>query len=148
MAASLETIDEILTLWAEDCKMSSDLKAESIRTSLLHSKYLRIYTHHSLRVKRYTQEYVEMKKTMWRYYAGKFSQEEYKEYNLEPFRESLKSEIAIYLESDPRLTAILLKKSYYEEGAELTKAILKEISNRTFQIKNAIEWLKVSNGMM
>lgn len=147
MTESVESIDEISEMWEKDSVIKEDLKTESLKASKIHSKYLTMYTKHSLRVKKYTIEYTIMKKTMWRYYAGKFSKEEYEEHNLEPFRESLKSEIAIYLESDPRLIKIQMKKIYHEEAVDLLKVILKEISSRQFHIKNAIEWYKMSNGV-
>jgi hypothetical protein len=142
----LESLEEILEEWSKDAVISDDIKTESLRTPKLHAKYLRIYSKHALRVKKYEFEYSDMKKKMWRYYTGKFSKIELEEMGLEQFRESLKSEVGMYLESDERLQDILLKKVYHEEAADVCKTILKEISQRSYHIRNAMDHLKFESG--
>ena len=51
-----------------------------------------------------------------------------------------------YLDADEKLSQINLKIDYYETQLNYIESILKQISNRTYQIKNAIEWSKFIAG--
>ena len=52
-----------------------------------------------------------------------------------------------HLESDEKLTNIDLKIRYYDTELKFLEEIIKNVSNRTFQIKNAIEWNRFQAGM-
>jgi hypothetical protein len=58
----------------------------------------------------------------------------------------LRADISIYLDSDKELNAILLKKVLNEEIVEFCKSVLKELNNRTFQVRSIIEWEKYTGG--
>ena len=51
-----------------------------------------------------------------------------------------------YLDADDKLKEINLKIDYYETLLNYIESILKQINNRTYQIKNAIEWQKFIAG--
>ncbi len=51
------------------------------------------------------------------------------------------------MEADEKLIKIDLKMRYYDTTLRFLEEIIKNISNRTFQIKNAIEWNKFQAGM-
>ena len=51
-----------------------------------------------------------------------------------------------YLAADESLMNVSLKIDYYETMLNYIESILKQISNRTYQIKNAIEWQKFIAG--
>jgi len=51
-----------------------------------------------------------------------------------------------YLDADGKLSASNLKIEYYETMLNYLESILKQISNRTYQIKNAIEVMKFQAG--
>ena len=51
-----------------------------------------------------------------------------------------------YLDADERLTAALLKVEYYDVMLDYLVDIIKVVQNRTFQIKNAIDWQKFIRG--
>jgi hypothetical protein len=50
------------------------------------------------------------------------------------------------LDSDKELNAILLKKVLHEEIVDFCKSVLKELNNRTFQVRSIIEWEKYTGG--
>ena len=50
------------------------------------------------------------------------------------------------MEADERLTEADLRIRYYDTMLKFLEEIIKVISNRTFQIKNAIEWHRFQQG--
>jgi len=51
-----------------------------------------------------------------------------------------------YLDADERLSSTSLKIEYYETMLNYLENILKQVSNRTYQIKNAVEVMKFQAG--
>ena len=70
-------------------------------------------------------------------------------YAEEPFPYKVREKDAIqrHLDADERLTKIDLKIRYYDATLKFLEEIIKNISNRTFQIKNAIAWNRFQAGM-
>ena len=52
-----------------------------------------------------------------------------------------------YLDADEKLSAVCLKIDYYDTILVYIESILKQISNRTYQIKNAIEFMRFNSGL-
>ena len=82
----------------------------------------------------------------YNYYTGKADPEVYEK---EPFPYKVREKDAIqrHLEADERLTTIDLKIRYYDATLKFLEEIIKNVSNRTYQIKNAIEWNRFQAGM-
>ena len=47
-----------------------------------------------------------------------------------------------YLDADEKLSSTSLKIEYYETMLNYLESILKQVSNRTYQIKNSVEVMK------
>jgi hypothetical protein len=52
-----------------------------------------------------------------------------------------------YLDADERLSSVCLKIDYYDTMLAYLESILKVIQNRTYQIKNAIEFMRFNAGL-
>ena len=52
-----------------------------------------------------------------------------------------------YLDADERLSGVSLKIEYYDTMLKYLEEILKMISNRTYQIKNSIEFMRFNAGL-
>ena len=91
------------------------------------------------------EQYSKVRLERYNFYTGKASAEVYAE---EPFPYKVREKDAIqrHLEADDRLTKIDLKIRYYDATLKFLEEIIKTVSNRTFQIKNAIEWHKFQSG--
>ena len=63
-----------------------------------------------------------------------------------PYKVREKDAIQRYLEADEKLNTIELKIRYYDVMLKFLEEVIKTISNRTFQIKNAIDWNKFQAG--
>ena len=52
-----------------------------------------------------------------------------------------------YLDADTKLSEVSLKIEYYEVMLRFIEEILKQITNRTYQIKNSIDFMRFSSGL-
>ena len=52
-----------------------------------------------------------------------------------------------YLDADDKLSNSSLKIEYYDTMLTYIESILKVIQNRTYQIKNAIEFMRFNSGL-
>jgi hypothetical protein len=138
-------IDEIQTLWEEDSKIDPDnLHQESLKIPSLHAKYYKIYNNIILLKKLEENKYKILRKERWLYYSGKAEPDVYKE---NPFdHKVLKPDLDKYMDADSDLLKITSKIEYYQSMINYLDSILKTILNRTYQIKNAIEYMRFTAG--
>ena len=142
------TLTEIQEKVRKDLKINDlELDIESLRIPSLHSKYLQLLTEHSLLLKKTQGEYSVLKRNKWIYYTGKASEEVYKEKGDFPLKLKTKDDERTFIEADEEVRDLKGKLEYYETVVEYLQEIVKSISNRSFQIKNAIEWRKFEAGV-
>lgn len=140
-------LEKILEEWEKDAVIDqTEPSKELIRIPVLHSKYLNVLTKHKLASKKVNFDYLRMRKLKTEYYSGKLSQEELDQYGWEPFPFTLKSEMNTYLESDKDLIKLLEKKVYHDESISVIEAIMSELKQRTWQLRDFISWEKFVNG--
>ena len=138
-------INEIENIWEEDSKVDPDnLHLESIKIPSLHAKYHQIHNNISLLKKIEENKLATLEKEKWLYYSGKSSPDVYKE---KPFdHRVLKQDLDKYLRSDEDIVKVITKIQYFQLMLDYLESILKTLHNRTFVIKNAIDWSKFSAG--
>jgi len=140
---NLETIQE---MWEKDSQIDPDnLHNESLKIPQLHSKYYTLYNTITLLREKARDTYHRVKLERCNYYTGKAPAEVYVE---EPFPYKIREKDVLqrHLDADEKLSTIDLKVRYYDVMLKFLEEIIKTISNRTFQIKNAIEWNKFQAG--
>jgi hypothetical protein len=143
----MKTLEDILKSWETDAVIDqTEPGRELINIPILHSKYLKVLTEHKLASKKAHNDYLRMRKTKWEYYNGRLDQDDLTKYGWEPFRFTLKSDISTYLESDNDLIKILEKKVYHDECVSVIEAIMSELKQRTWQLRDFIGWEKFING--
>jgi hypothetical protein len=143
----MENLEQVLEHWEKDSVIDqTEPSREIIRIPLLHSKYLNVLTKSKLASKKAHFDYLRLKKKKWEYYTGKLSQDELDEYGWEPFHFTLKSDINLYIESDPDLIKLLQKKIVHDEIVSVIEAIMSELKSRTFQLRDVITWERFING--
>ena len=139
-------LDKIQEMWERDAVIDPDnLHDESLKTPQLHSKYYTIYNTITLMRERAREQHSKIKLERYNFYTGKAPAEFYAE---EPFPYKVREKDAIqrHLEADEKLSKIDMKIRYYDATLKCLEEIIKTISNRTYQIKNAIEWHKFQSG--
>ena len=139
-------LDKIQSMWQEDCKIDIDnMHEESIKVPQLHSKYHEILNNLILLRTKAQKIQKSVRHERYEYYSGKADPEVYER---EPFPKKVRDEDALirYMDADDRVSDANLKVEYYDVMINYTESILKQISNRTYQIKNSIEWHKFQAG--
>ena len=138
-------LDEIQSLWNEDSKLDPDnLHTESTNVPALHAKCYRILNRILLLKKSEENKFKMLKKEKWQYYTGKADPEVYID---KPFdHKVLRQDVDKYMDADQDLIKQLSKIDYYQVMISYLDSILKTINNRTYQIKNAIEWQQFIRG--
>lgn len=142
-------IDELMEEWTKDAEWDETEPSRAIAAiPRLHAKYLSIMTHHNLVVKKIMSEYNFRRKIKWEYYNGDLNNpEDLEKYNLPPqTKKIMRVDINYYLDSDTELNNLLLKKVVHEEIVDFCKSVIKELNNRTFQIRSHMDWERFIGG--
>lgn len=141
----MNKLEEIELMWKKDSQIDPDnLHEEALKIPQLHGKYYeiqnRVYGTKKKMEARYNQLLIE--KTL--YYSSKADPDVYKE---KPFpHKVLKNDIPLYLNSDKELIESKSKVDYCSYVLNYLSDILKMIHNRSFQIRDSIEWSKFIAG--
>ena len=133
-------------MWERDSHINPDnLHDESLKIPQLHSKYYTIYNTITLLREKARDSYNRIRLERYNYYTGKAPAEVYA---AEPFPYKVREKDAIqrHMDADEKLNTINMKIKYYDTTLKYLEEIIRIISNRTYQIKNAIEWNKFQAG--
>jgi hypothetical protein len=139
-------LEQIQDMWEKDSKIDPDnLHDESLKIPQLHSKYYTLYNTITLLRERAREQYSKVRLERYNYYTGKAPAEVYAE---EPFPYKVREKDAIqrHLEADDKMNKVDMKIKYYDIMLKFLEEIIRNISGRTYQIKNAIEWNKFQAG--
>lgn len=142
------TAESILAEWANDSEIDEIELGDAARNNpKLHSKYLSIYFAEKAKLLRLQDQYKRMKKIRFEYWDGRLSVEEIKQrgWEVQPLK-ILKAEIPMYLDGDEVLGDLSLKVGIQSEKVNVLEMILKQVTNRGFSIKSAIDWEKFRSG--
>jgi hypothetical protein len=142
------TLDDIRKEIERDVRLDdSALDLESLKIPQLHSKYLNFLTDERLALRKAEGDLSVLLRAKWEYYTGKMSQEELTARGWEPFSlKILRNDLDLYLEGDEDLNKSRQKTAYLKEKISLLEEIVKELNNRHWKIRNAIDWRKFVNG--
>jgi len=134
-------------MWKRDSVIDSDLYCEeSTRIPQLHQKYMELFNTFFLMQKEQEAKLKTTKRDKWLYYKGRAPASVYKD---APFDLKLttREEIDMFIEADEEYQKVILKLDYIGQVLAFLDSVLRQLNNRTFQIKNAIEWQKFQNGL-
>ena len=140
-------LDTIQKMWVEDSKIDMDnLHTESLNIPMLHAKYFDLYNNIVLLKKKAEQQKKNIRHERYEYFSGKADPEVYIE---NPFPKKIRDKETMqkYLDADNKLSNVSLKVEYYDTMLNYLESILKVIQNRTYQIKNAIEFIRFQSGL-
>ena len=144
MSMGLEKIQE---MWKKDSVIDIDnLHTESINTPALHAKYHNLYSNLTTLKEKAEQQKKNIRHQRYEYYSGKADPEVYYE-NPFPKKVRDKDTMQKYLDADEKLSYISEKVDQFNIMLKYLEDILKMLHNRTYQIKNSIEYMKFQSGM-
>jgi hypothetical protein len=139
------TLEELQDIIEKDLTIDKiALDIESLKTPQLYNKYMKHLNNFKLLKKKAFSDYDTLRRDRWEYYTGKSDPDVYK---LEPFNlKILKPDVEKYLDADPKLQKASDKCEYLTVVCDYLEKTIKQISSRSFDIKNAIEWQKFTSG--
>ena len=140
-------IEKIQKMWERDSIIDPDnLHTESLNIPALHAKYYDIYNNIILLKKKAEQQKRNIRHQKYEYYTGKADPDVYIE---NPFPKKIRDKDTLqkYMDADESLSQSSLKVEYYDVMLSYLQDILKMIHNRTYQIKNSIEYQRFASGL-
>ncbi len=141
------TLDELQAQAEKDLSIDdTELDLESLKTPQLHSQYLKTYSTYALMMKKAEGDYSKLHIKKWLFYTGKADPQEYKDKNFD--LKVLRQDVDKFIDADDEIIRQRQKVEYLKQICHYCESTLKQINNRTFQIKNAIEWKKFTMGSM
>ena len=141
------TLDELQAQAEKDLSIDdTELDLESLKTPQLHSQYLKTYSTYALMMKKAEGDYSKLHIKEWLFFTGKADPQEYKDKNFD--LKVLRQDVDKFIDADDEIIRQRQKVEYLKQICHYCESTLKQINNRTFQIKNAIEWKKFTMGSM
>ena len=139
------TLEELQELADKDLKINdSELDLESLKTPQLHNKYNKFFNKFNTLLKQAESDYYRLTREKWEYYNGKSDPAVYQ---AKPFHlKILRQDVDKYINADDDIIKASQKVSYLKTIVEYLDRTIRIITNRSFQIKNAIEWRKFMSG--
>ena len=140
-------LESLQKMWEEDSEIDKDnLHDESLNIPSLHAKYFQLYNTIFLLRKKAEQQRKNIRHERYEYFSGKADPDVYVK---DPFPKKIRDKDTMqkYLDADEKLANSSLKIEYYATMLTYLESILKVIQNRTYQIKNAIEFMRFNSGL-
>ena len=141
------TLDELQAQAEKDLSIDdTELDLESLKTPQLHSQYLKTYSTYALMMKKAEGDYSKLHIKKWLFYTGKADPQEYKDKNFD--LKVLRQDVDKFIDADDEIIRQRQKVEYLKQICKFCEDTLKQINNRGFQIKNAIDWRRFTEGSM
>lgn len=121
------------------------LDDESLRSPKVHNRWLSELSEASFLYTQLKNSQKKLELERWKYYMGKQTDQYYAQYGI-VHEKSLKTDLDKYLKADDyiiEMSEVVEAQSIVVEFLEKT---VKDISNRSFSIQNAINWRKFEAG--
>ncbi|NDA78598.1 MAG: hypothetical protein EBX95_05130 [Acidimicrobiia bacterium] len=144
-------LSELQDAWSQDSRIDeTNLGREAVRTAQLHAKYLNWLGSVRLNLRKAESEYFNLRRKKYRYYRGEMTREELAQEQWTQFQgnKPLKNEMDEILSTDADLITQQDKVEYFKTVLNQLEQIIRSINSRTWDVKNAIEWNRFTNGMI
>jgi hypothetical protein len=141
-------LDDIIGEWKKDSVIDRyKLTEESLCIPMLHSKYYEIFLNEKRVLVDNQEKFKNFEYVKFLYYQGKLPSEEIKRRGWDIFNLSiLKSDLKMVIDGDTDVIEYKIKISEQAEKVKFVEDILKSIHQRTFMIKNAVEYERFITG--
>jgi len=145
------TLNELQDMWVEDCKIDDlNLGPESTKTPELHAKYLNMLSTFKLTSRKNKSNLLSLRRVKWQYYRGELTQPELNNLGWDQYlgNAPLNNQMNDFLDTDPDVIKLTDKVEYIDTCITLCEGVMRSLNSRSFDIKNAIEWTKFTNGLL
>lgn len=143
------TLKELHDEWDKDAPIAHEkLDTEARNVPFLHAKWWRIYTREKAIYKKLTFEWDLLYRQKWEWFAGKLDDAERLALKWEPQPlKIIQSNIGIYIAADKDCQLKRAEKEMQEEALRFIEDVIKAINKRSYDIRNAIDFMKFSMGV-
>src|SRR5210317_1700902 len=119
----MKQLEELLEMWRKDSDIDrTEPGKELTNIPKLHSKYINILSRHRLLAKETEFKLNKIRRLKWEYYTGK-------------------------LDDDDDINKQKAALTLHNEIVEVCQAIIKELNNRTWELRSFIDWEKFIQGV-
>ena len=133
-------------MWSKDAQIDQDnLHDEAAKIPSLHAKYFDLYNNIKLLRERSITVDNKIRLERWNYYSGKSDPEVYQAEPF-PFKVREKDALKRYMDADEKVQQSTLKIKYYDVMLTYLDDIIKQVGNRSYQLKNIIDWHNFRSG--
>lgn len=143
-------LEELMNQWEQDSKIDDNHLGEaSTNSPNLHSKYINIMVSYKLKLTKTRGDYNMLRKNKFRYYRGELSRQELEDLGWQQWQgvKPLKNEMDEFLQGDSDLVQMEQKVEYLNTIVYFLEEVLKQIRQRDWQIRTAVDWKKFLVGM-
>lgn len=142
-------LENINSEWKKDSPIDeSNISGEALSIPKLQSKYIDFLTRLKLALVKTERDFNKMKNIKSKYYRGEMGKEELDKYGWVQYQgnKPLKTELETFLKSDDDLNDYGDIMKIQQATIDVLEKILKEINNRNFHCRVAVDWNKFING--
>ena len=141
-------IQELIDEWNKVCIIDkAKLDDESLKIPLLHSKYYNYFIQEKLILQKLESDYKKLELEKYEFYTmGHTEETKQKGWKLPPKGMVLKADVNMYIKADPDIIDLTTKISLVQEKINFLDSIIKSLQYRSYTIKNAIEFMKFTQG--
>lgn len=143
-------LEQLMSEWEQDCKIDDNHLGEaSTNSPNLHSKYINTMVSYKLKLAKMRGDYNLLRKNKFRYYRGELSRQELEDLGWIQWQgvKPLKNEMDEFLQGDSDLVQMEQKVEYLNTIVYFLEEVLKQIRQRDWQIRTAVDWKKFLVGM-
>jgi hypothetical protein len=143
-------LEELMQQWEHDSKIDDNHLGEaSTESPNLHSKYINIMVSYKLKLAKIRGDYNLLRKTKFRYYRGELSRQELEDLGWQQWQgvKPLRNEMDEFLQGDTDLVQMEQKVEYLNTIVYFLEEVLRQIRQRDWQIRTAVDWKKFLVGM-
>jgi hypothetical protein len=142
------TLNELLEMWKVDSKLTyEDVGRDSIKNSNLHSKYLEFYHKEKRKLRQLENKMLpKLRLEKREFYTMGPHEDTPEDWKLPAHGKVLYKDVETYLAGDPDIIKLTLATG--EQGAivDATGEILKTINSRRWDMKTAVDFMRITGG--
>ena len=142
--------EELEQMWEKDSRMDVEcLDQEALKIPLLQSNYFNLLMRERASLKKLHFDVARLRRFKREYYLGEVPAEVLADKGIPVFAKRLvKTDVDVYVDTDDEVVALLEKVAVVQSKVDFLDLCVKSLNNRSFMIKNAIDFLKFKHGVV
>lgn len=142
------TLNDLIDMWKVDSKLTyENIGQDAVKNANLHSKYLEIYHTEKRKLRKLeTKMLPRLRLEKREFYTMGPHEDTPEDWKLPAHGKVLYKDVETYLAGDPDIIQLTMATGEQKAIVDAAAEILKAISDRRWEMKNAIDFLKITGG--